>query len=331
MIRSPFRGLLVVAAFSAVSFGSTVTYTEDSSVTGGCANAPLTGSCTVVVDPVNNPLRSAWDVLAFSTTGEIMNGMLVTVTFSDGTKETATWTHTGAAGDGTGAASVTTGTHDWSLTQSGDTFTPNNASGFFTLTNNTTATGTPKITDIVLDGSAALYSNCPAGSPAIDTCSTLFDRLSNPDTSTGATSNEQTPDSHRGLDLQIDGGNGTGAYNITVTYSDEFRDLFTNACYTTGHTIAENTVAPCGDTWQKLEAAFTGGTGVAKGTPFLFDTDTDTSITGPEPSSLALFGVGLLCIVTSVCSRNRIPRVFVRSQKSCAAPRTVSEDVHKVE
>jgi hypothetical protein len=296
MIRGPRRALLVVAGFSVACLGSTVTYTEESSVAGGCANAPLVGTCTGAVDPVNNPLRSAWDILSFSTTGEIMNGMTVTVTFSDNTTSTATWAHTGATGSGTGAATVTGGAHNWSLTESGDTFTPVNPGGVFTLTNNTTATGTPTITDIVLDGTTTLHSNCPASSPASAICGTIFDRMTNPDTSTGPASNEQTPDSHRGFDWQINGGNANGAYNITVIYSDEFRVLFTNACYTTGHAIPENTVSPCGDTWQKLEAEFTGGTGVAKGTPLVFATDTDTTIFAPEPSSMALFGVGLLCI-----------------------------------
>jgi hypothetical protein len=261
------------------------------------------------VDPVNNPLRGQWDVLSFSTTGEIMNGMTVTVKFSDGTQETATWAHTGATGSGSGAASVTTGTHQWSVTEIGDTFLPVNAGGFFTLTNNTTAAGTPKITDIVLDGHVGSNSNCPAGTGASHICTTIFDRTSSPDTSTGPTSNEQTPESHRGFDWEVNGGNANGAFNITVTYSDEFRDLWTNACYTTGHTIPENTVAPCGDTWQKVEALFTGGTGVAKGTPFMFATDTDTTLDNPEPSTLALFGAGLLCIVVSIRSRKKIPQV----------------------
>ena len=105
MIRSPFRALLVLAGFTIACFGSTVTYTEESSVAGGCANAPLVG-CTAVVDAANNPLRSAWDILSFSTTGEIMNGMTVTVTFSDNTTSTATWAHTGATGSGTGAVTM---------------------------------------------------------------------------------------------------------------------------------------------------------------------------------------------------------------------------------
>jgi hypothetical protein len=130
MIAGPLPFFLAPVCLSVACFGSTVTYTERSSVTGGCVNAPLTGTCTVVVGS-SNPLRSAWDVLAFSTTGEIMNGMTVTVTFSDGNQSTATWTHTGATGSGSGGASVT-GAHGWSLTETGDTYTPSNSNGFFT-------------------------------------------------------------------------------------------------------------------------------------------------------------------------------------------------------
>jgi hypothetical protein len=309
MILTPLRAFLIAASFSVVSFASTVTYTEESSVAGGCANAPLSGSCSVLVDPVNNPLRSAWDVLQFSTTGEIMNGMTVAIKFSDGTQSTGTWAHTGATGDGAGGVTVNTGTHQWSIAETGDTFTPNNPTGTFTLTNNATTVGgvTPTITDIVLDGHVGTNSNCPAGTPGTVTCNTIFDRLSSPDTSTGPTSNEQTPESHRGFDWQINGGNTTGAFNISVIYSEEFRDLWTNACYTTGATIPENTVAPCGDTWQKVEALFNAGTGVAKGTPFVFTLDTDTTLSNPEPSSLGLLAAGLLCVVVSARSRRRTP------------------------
>jgi hypothetical protein len=63
----------------------------------------------------------------FTTYGDMMNGMTVTATFSDGSSQTAIWATTGA---NAGAAS---GTDPWSLALSGDTW-----SSAWTLTNSRT-------------------------------------------------------------------------------------------------------------------------------------------------------------------------------------------------
>lgn len=66
-------------------------------------------------------------VTGYPTSGDMMNGMTVTVTFDGGATSTASWAATGLAGSGAGSAGGT----GWNLSETGDTFT-----GLWTLTSN---------------------------------------------------------------------------------------------------------------------------------------------------------------------------------------------------
>jgi hypothetical protein len=307
-------GLLRVGAvavcFSAAASGTSVTYTETASVLGGCTDQAsgnpinLNGAGTCSVNTSTSILQTAWAVGAFSTSGAQMNGMLVTVTFSDATTQTLTWAATNTTA---GGVSNTTGAHQWSLTENGDTFTSGDN---FVLTNNAT---TAAITSIVLQGVGPMSSNCPTGSPASLMCGTIFDRVSPGGDNDG---NEQTPGSHRGTDVTIAAQSGTANYTIAANYSNEYGDLSTNACNTTGTTVVERTSGPCADEWAKLTLTFTGATTLASGANISFHQDTDTTISSPEPSSGFLCGLSLLGALGCLMKRNRLNRVFAALRTS---------------
>ena len=260
--------------FAAAACGSTVNYTQISPVATGCSFA-FVGTCTV--DPTNAQVYSG-SVASSTTGGAQMGGMTVQVIYSDGFTETLTWASTGSGGVADAA-----GAHRWSLTNTADTFT-----NVFTLTN--AAASTANITDIILSGVGGVNA---AGQ------GTIFDRVSNPDSST-APDNSQTPNSRRGHDLTISSGT-LNTYNITVTYSHEFSVTSTNACSTAGSAPgSESPTRPCGDEWAQLGIHFNSGPGIGAFTPnstfaFIQDTDnTNNAIATPEPSTFALLGMGLL-------------------------------------
>lgn len=276
-----------------VSFGSTVTYTENPFAVGGCGSPAyaVNGTCTVVVDPVNNPETFGYSITAPPTTGSLMNGMTVHVTFSDGFNETLTWATIGDPSLATGGVSDTSALHGWSITETGDTYTPANPTGFWTLANNGSA---GNITDIVLNGTVGSAANCPSGTASGVLCSTIFDRTSFP----SLDSNEQTPGSLQGFDWQVNGGNTTGSFDVAITYSREFALTSTNVCNTAGATGNEPTSAPCLNEWSQVAIHF--NTGLTSLTPLNFDMTSDSTFlssptTGvPEPSSFILIAVGLL-------------------------------------
>ena len=309
-----FRVGAVVVCFSAAAFATTVTYTETASVTNGCTD-PTSGSPIVLTDgnctvgtSSTSPLQTAWAVGAFTTGGAEMNGLQVTVTFSDTFSETKTWATTNAGTDTGGASDSTNGAHNWSLTESGTTY-----SNDWVLTNNsTTTTGAPTITSIVLAGINPTNANCPAGSGATLLCGTIFDRVS---PGGDNLANEQTPGSNVGLDLAIASqSNKKANYAILATYSNEFASTSTHACNTTGSTVVERTglsASPCGDEWAKLTLTFntTSGVGLARNASINFDQDSDSTISGPEPSSIFLSALGLLAVI-GYMKRKRFQQVF---------------------
>jgi hypothetical protein len=315
MLVGSFRMLLGAVCFSVLSFGSTVNYTELSSVVGGCgpAGSPyaVNGTCTVVTGPTN-PLRLVDSVLAFTTNGAQMNGMTVAVTFSDGITDTQTWATIGPAANGAGGASEAAAAHKFTITETGDTFYPNNATNFFSFVNS--AAGGLTVTDIVLNGSTGTNANCPTGTNPSISCGTEFDRLSNPDTSPPTSpQNEQTPGSHRGADLQVSGGNANGAFNITITYSQELKVTSTNVCNTGGAAAgSEPTTGPCDDVWEQVRIHF--NTVLANGATFNFQSDTDNILGNaivPEPSSLSLLAAGLAAGIVCVRRRTSASRTSV--------------------
>ena len=104
----------------------------------------------------------------YSTYGDMMDGMTVTATFSDGSSQTAIWADTGA---GAGAAS---GALPWSLALSGDTW-----SSAWTLTNSRTDFGLVSLAIDAGDGDAVFdidWSPYPGTDGSAD--GNTFDRTS---------------------------------------------------------------------------------------------------------------------------------------------------------
>ncbi|HTP34553.1 MAG TPA: PEP-CTERM sorting domain-containing protein [Candidatus Acidoferrales bacterium] len=123
----------------------------------------------------------------FSTFGDQMAGMVVTAYFGS-TSFSATWA---ATGSGAGGASVT---NEFSLTESGDTFT-----SLWTLTN---------------DSSARLTRLTIAAAPG----NAVFDICLSPSPTCAADNSEGTPGSARGWTFDRQGGY---AGTIDVTYFNE--------------------------------------------------------------------------------------------------------------
>jgi PEP-CTERM motif len=304
----PIRVAFGAISLAVVSFGSTVSYTENPFAVGGCGSPAyaVNGTCAVVVDAVNNPETFGYSIPQVSTSGAQMNGMTVTVTFSDGFNETLTWATIGPASLGTGGVSDTSVQHGFTLTETGDTYTPANPTGIWTLMNN--GNGGRTITDIVLNGTAGSAANCPAGTPPGVLCGTIFDRTSFP--SLSPPDNEQTPGSHQGFDWQVDGGNATGTFGLGITYSNEFALTSTTACNTTGATGNEPTSGPCLDEWSQVAIHFT--TAFAPNASLNFDLDSDNAFLSsiPEPSSFILLAVGLLAGAGYAARRKRLTPAF---------------------
>lgn len=301
------RAGLATLCLAGFSFGSSVTYTELASVVGGCQNSvgtaiDLNGHGTCTVDTVNSTLTTAGQLGTFNTDGAHMVGLSVTATFSDSFSETLLWAATGATSGGVSDATPGS-THQWSLTQSGDTFT-----NPWTISNSATAS----ITSIVIQGLGASNANCLAGTDPTVLCGTVFDRLSpGGDTDT----NEQTPDSHRGTDWTISAQSSKKAnYTIDLAYSNEFQITSTNVCNITGSTVTERDFGPCADEWAKMTIQFTG-TSLGKNDTLSFIQDSDTTVSAPEPASLSLFGAGLLAIAGLIRKRNSLGQIMARCRR----------------
>jgi hypothetical protein len=171
--------VVIILSLTTISYAGTVTVTQDAGT-------------TFVTDAITG----------YSTFGDMMVGMSVSALFDDQTSQTVPWA---ALGPDAGGVSGT----DWSLTESGDTFSSN-----WTLTN----TSGKSITDVHLDGGPG---------------KTIFDRTFG--------NVFGTPGSASGLDFQVTGGGDP--FDITATYvnlvavdgnppvGDIFKDLdilFTN-------------------------------------------------------------------------------------------------------
>jgi len=220
--------------------------------------------------------------------------------FADAFTETLIWAGTGGSA---GGVSQTSGAHQWSLSEAGDTFTTP-----FVLTNS--ASSTSNIIDIILSGIGGLNGSGQA---------TIFDRTSSPDV--GGTSNEQTPGSHSGHDLSISSGT-LSTYAVLASYSNIFRVTSSNTCTNSGAGSGnQRTTAPCADEWTNLTIHFNSGAGIGNFTPnstFSFMQDVDNTTDAlvapgpvvtpdpvPEPATIGLLGTGLLAGISSVRRRRR--------------------------
>src|SRR5262249_17935497 len=138
---------------------------------------------TVTSDP--GTTNTTGGITGFQTFGDMMVGMSVTAFFTNGSSEVATWM---ATGPGAGRAQGT----GWSLSESGDTFSPALGSDPWNLRN--AIPGDIGITRLVLDGGPGM---------------TIFDRT-NP--------SPGTPGSGSGLDFTSD---HFDALDITATYRNQ--------------------------------------------------------------------------------------------------------------
>ncbi|MBX3599187.1 MAG: PEP-CTERM sorting domain-containing protein [Rubrivivax sp.] len=192
----------------------------------------------------------------FSTTGAMMNGMLVTATFTNGFSQTLAWGTTGADSGGV----FGTG---WSLTQSGDTFVGVDVApvGRWVFTNTSTTTPAPLVLEtLYLQGGAGLtlfdvdmYDNCTSYVAA------GFDE-------------ECTTGSARGSRFRF-----LGNETAEVTYSDA---------------LAVIPAGALGDIFHNMLVDF-GPNGIRTDFRFDQDTDNDARLLIPEPGSLALVGLAL--------------------------------------
>ena len=288
-----------VVCLTVTSYGSTVTYTEIAPIGVTCpVLTAAQGTCT------NAPgfITTAVSLSAFSTTGATMAGLRVTAQFTDGFSQTLVWAATGAL---SGGVSQATGTHQWSLSNAGDTFTTD-----FILTNG--AGSTSNITNIIVSGIGGVNASGQA---------TVFDRTSVPNTS--GTANEQTPGSHSGHDLSITSGT-LNTYSVLVTYSNIFAITSSNTCTNSGAgSNNQRTTSPCADEWANLTIHFNSGAGIGNFTPnslfnFMQDADnTNGPLVTPEPATLSLLVAGLLAGILSL-RRRRSRRLA--SLVNCSSP-----------
>lgn len=191
----------------------------------------------------------------FATTGAMMNGMLVTATFTNGFSQTLAWGTTGADSGGV----FGTG---WSLTQAGDTFVGINspAQGRWVFSN-TATTAALSLQTLYLQGGPGLtvfdvdmYGGCTSYVAA------------GPDDSC-------TAGSARGSRFRF-----LGNETATVTYSVA---------------LAISPAGAVGDIFHNMLIDF-GPNGIRTGFRFDQDTDNDARrLLVPEPGALALVGLAL--------------------------------------
>ncbi len=190
----------------------------------------------------------------FSTTGAMMNGMLVTATFTNGFSQTLAWGATGADSGGVFG-------NGWSLTQAGDTFVgiDGPAQGLWVFSN-TATTAALSLQTLYLEGGPGLtvfdvdmYDGCTSYVAA------------GPDESC-------TAGSARGSRFRFFGNE-----SATVTYTDA---------------LAIAPAGAVGDLFHNMLVDF-GPNGIRTDFRFDQDTDNDARLLVPEPGALALVGLAL--------------------------------------
>lgn len=138
----------------------------------------------------------ATTLTGYATYGNMMSGMRVTANFLDGSSQTLTWGATDSRSGGVFG-------NAWGLTQSGNTYAPDNSNpeaAAWILSNYGSG-----ITSLVID---AIPGN------------TVFDNLYEVD------SPLQTPGSERGWPFQVVSGLGPSSFNYSVPIDSSYGDLF---------------------------------------------------------------------------------------------------------
>lgn len=213
------------------------------------------------ISPQTSQYGTAWEVEVvntWQTTGNLMDGMSVTVTYIDGTgysTETLSWK------DNTGASSL----FGWSLS-----LNDYSSNTYDSTTQWIFSSGELQVVNLTLDGKNG---------------NTVFDILFDPavkDPITGiSTYNEYTTDSAQGRYVKIGNLYNPPGLTISATYS--------NAVMIEGTSFAN-------DLYHTLSLDFSSGTGFDyfNGTVSLvLDTDNVNLNPVPEPTTLLLFGLGL--------------------------------------
>ncbi|MCR9296781.1 MAG: PEP-CTERM sorting domain-containing protein [bacterium] len=200
----------------------------------------------------NGDKQFVGEVLTFVTSGNLMNGMVVTAHFADGTINSSVWTGGQDANGGVlplgGSAAAKVQSYSWSLTQVNDTF--QNAAGHEWVLR--TLNNTSNLTRLVIDARPG---------------SVVFDRILNP---------EVTPDSEFGrAATQAPGTTFTG--DTVATYRKPVTVGFGTPLF------------PNHDLYGVLDLSFqSGGVGANQTVAFWADTDNTNVPAVPEPSSAAL-------------------------------------------
>jgi len=270
---------VLAIGLSCVAQANTITFNADGSTT-------VNGNSGSTADTV-------FGITTFTTTGftEVAAGMQVDVFFSDGSHQLVDWTSNSVCDATTAAPSTSTGCGlatgtitggTWTLTETGDpgliagatTSNPQtNALDPWTLTNTSTSVA---ITEVEL-----------IGGPFI-----VFDRdratANGTDSTVGSVG---TPNSGAGITWEAP----SGSFTINVTYDNEVGLVTPQACqnFSPDTTFSGNT--PCGDEWNNLTFSFTGTT-LFEDSSLVFYQDTD-EVGLPEPTTIALVGIGVLALV----------------------------------
>jgi hypothetical protein len=228
--------------------------------------ATANGDLVVSTDTsVTNVVASIPDEVVM---GDEMAGMLVTLTFGGigaPGPDSDVWS---ATGDGTGSAS-SNGVAGWSLTQSGDSYSP--FSPTWTFTNDTGFA----ITELVINAEVGAIA-FDLGLPPVFVIPL---GVGTTDTSLG---------------FSFDAAGSDDSLSGTAVYSRQIG------------TIANHGGVPQGDLFGVLKISFTGG-GMPSGTTLTFTADTDMlSQAIPEASQvLAFASVGLICGAVVLKPRRR--------------------------
>ena len=226
-------------------------------------------SAAIILDPATTMETDAFT--GFVTSGAQMAGMTVSVMFEDGGMERIQWVAT----DAVGGAAVGTG---WSLSFDGpDTYMSGspltNLPHAWLLANNSGR----GISSLLIDGQP--------GRVVFDLGAPFFNSPI-----------EGTTNTRVGETFKEIADNGFGGFSVT---SPLLTRLDVDAIYT--YEVAIRGQAPVGDIFARLRLNFNDPGGFASGQEYRFLADTDNSVAPiaavnpvPEPSSIALFGLGIL-------------------------------------